>query len=692
MEAILTLSASITVYSHNNQFCKLGKATRRDVQSLVVQCSRKDEKINGLISETSQTGSEKDDGTGILQSTNKGVEMTHNDIWKLFREAQQNILYLNKQRLMAIEELKKTQLEKQLLIDRLEHLEVEQQDTAIKSPMSEFNNPSVCGELLLRIDSMVLTGIIDVKEASDFRSFLVQNKVSIGDVFSRIHEKSDIELLAEIRYFFDRSKRNRFHIVHICAEMAPVVSVGPLGSYVTGLSNALQKKGDLVEVILPKYASSNLDEVKGLRKIDAEFFSYFNGHWHGNRVWTGVVCDVGVTFIEPLQYSFFSREMIYGYPDDYERFTYFSRASLDYILKSGKQPDVLHIHNWETAIVGPLFWDIYVDKGLESTRILFSCHEFSSQCLEHPDKLTLCGLDPSRLHRHDRLQDNTKKHLVNILKGGVVYSNEVVIMSSIHSKGKIIRGSSHGLEPTLAIHKEKISVAPYGFDSSVWNSSTDKFLPANYSADDLRGKAICKVALQQRFSLSGQTSAVVVGCICAEITVTDLENLKAAIWLANRKGAQFVCIGTNNLSSVNAALESFQKEIKGDSVRFIDTHDEALSHLVLAGSDIMLCTSFHDPTMQIPFKAIKYGSAPVALTLSKDEFSGHSRDPDFKTTWTSQYILSAFGNMSLSQAIDQIRKTSDWKLKMRDGMAKDFSWDSECLDVHLDAYTSIKSL
>ncbi|KAK9110928.1 hypothetical protein Scep_018447 [Stephania cephalantha] len=588
---------------------------------------------------------------------------------------------------MAIEELKKTQLEKQLLLDRLEHLEVEQQDTARKGPMSEFSNPSVCSELLLRIDSMVLTGIIDVKEASDFRNLLVQNKVSTGDVFSKIPEKSDIELLAEIRHFLHRSKRNSFHIVHICAEMAPVASVGPLASYITGLSSALQKKGDLVEVILPKYGSLNLDEVKGLRKIDAEFFSYFNGHWHGNRVWIGVVCDVGVTFIEPLQYSFFSREMIYGYPDDFERFTYFSRASLDYILKSGKQPDVLHIHNWETAVIGPLFWDIYVNKGLESTRILFSCHEFSSQCLEHPDKLALCGLDPSRLHRHDRLQDNTKKHLVNILKGGVVYSNEVVIMSSIHSKGKIIRSLSHGLEPTLAIHKEKILVAPYGFDGSVWNPSTDKFLPANYSADDLRGKAICKVALQQRLGLSGQASAVVVGCICAEISVIDLENLKAAVRLANRKGAQFVCMGTSNLPSLNAALESFQKEIKGDSVRFIDAHDEALSHLVLAGSDIMFCTSFDDPTMQIPFKAIKYGSAPVAVNLSKDGF----RDPDFETTWASQNILSAFGNMSLSQAIDQIRKTSDWKLKMRDGMAKDFSWDGECLDVHLDAYASIKS-
>lgn len=43
-------------------------------------------------------------------------------------------------------------------------------------------------------------------------------------------------------------------------------------------------------------------------------------------------------------------------------FSYFSRASLDYIVKSGKQPDILHIHNWETAIVAPLFWDIFAHQ------------------------------------------------------------------------------------------------------------------------------------------------------------------------------------------------------------------------------------------------------------------------------------------------------------------------------------------
>jgi len=71
---------------------------------------------------------------------------------------------------------------------------------------------------------------------------------------------------------------------------------------------------------------------------------------------------VGLILIEPTQLSYFNRDMLHGYPDDFERFSYFSRASLDYIVKSGKQPDILHIHNWETAIVAPLFWDIFAHQ------------------------------------------------------------------------------------------------------------------------------------------------------------------------------------------------------------------------------------------------------------------------------------------------------------------------------------------
>ncbi|XP_057491634.1 probable starch synthase 4, chloroplastic/amyloplastic isoform X2 [Actinidia eriantha] len=617
----------------------------------------------------------------------------HNDIWQLFREAQQNILYLNKQRMMALEELDEMKKEKKMLLNKIEQLEMKKQPSFGKGFSPTRDKLSVRSELLLRIDSMILTGMIGTREASDLRRMIMDSKVSVANDFSTILHERDAELLAELHHYLNKSKKKAFHIIHICTEMAPVISVGSLAPYVTGLSLALQRKGHLVEVILPKYAGLNLDEVEGLREIEAEFYSYFNGQLHANRIWTGVVHGIGVTFIQPIYYSsFFSHESVYGYSNDFERFIYFSRASLDYIVKSGKQPDVLHIHNWQTAIVGPLFWDVFVKQGFGGTRILLTCHGFDSQCLEQPDKLALCGLDPSRLHRPDRLQDNTKTNLANILKGGIVYSNKVITMSSIHSKDLIIRSLSHGLEPTLAIHKDKLLVAPYGFDNSAWNPSMDYFLPHSYGADDLKGKAVCKLALQQHAGFSENASVVLVSCVFLEVSDVDLENLKALVWIASRKGVQFIFLGINKISGINRAMGSFQEELKDDNVRFLNEYDEALPHLVFAGSDIILCQSFDDPVLQVPLKAIRYGAAPVAVMRTDSQFR-QIIDHDFESTRFSQYISNTFGNLSLSQAIDEIKNNpSQWNRKIVEAMKKDFSWDAECCDIHDTAYASVMNL
>nr|GMC62668.1 probable starch synthase 4, chloroplastic/amyloplastic isoform X2 [Ipomoea batatas] len=101
---------------------------------------------------------------------------------------------------------------------------------------------------------MVLTSTISSNEASKLRRLVMDSRISVVEYFSDIMDKGDTDLLAELRQFSKTSKKTGYHIVHICTEMAPVVSIGPLAQYITGLSCALQRKGNLVEVILPKYA------------------------------------------------------------------------------------------------------------------------------------------------------------------------------------------------------------------------------------------------------------------------------------------------------------------------------------------------------------------------------------------------------------------------------------------------------
>ncbi|XP_015963310.1 probable starch synthase 4, chloroplastic/amyloplastic isoform X1 [Arachis duranensis] len=649
-----------------------------------LRCLRNNQDVNGFHEHRLEIEGDKN----VEKSKSiTGDDHAKPDFSGMFEEAQQNILYLNKERLKAIDELNKTKREKQSLLSMVKKLTVEKMAGACR------DNQSVCSDLLLRIDSMVLNNVISPGEASELRRLVISHKVGVYDVFNVTANKGDSELLGELRQFSYGSKKSGFHIVHICTEMAPLVPNRSIASYVTGISRALQRKGHLVEVIMPKYASLNLDEVQGLRKLTIEAYSYFNGQLHENRIWTGVVHGIGVTLIEPLRYSsFFSREMINGYPDDFERFSYFSRASLDYIVKCGKQPDVLHLHNWETAIVGPLFWDIFANQGLENTRILLTCHGFNSQCTEQPDKLALCGLDPERLNLPDRLQDNINMERVNILKGGVVYSNRVLIMSSVHPKHTMVHNLSHGLEPTLNIHWDKLAIAPYGFDKSTWDPSSDSFLPENFNAENMNGKVVCKVRLQQQLGLSERASNILVACIFPKGAELDVHKMKGIILHARQQNIQFIFMGTNEGSVMNQTLEGLKKEIKDNKIRIVVKYDEALLHLVFAGSDIILCQSFLDPTDEIPLKALRYGAAPIThlceATINRN-FIHH----DQEATKYSQLINSTFGNMSLNLAVDEIRNNpSKWRQRMIEAMTQDFSWDGECYDAHVEACSAIKNL
>lgn len=151
-------------------------------------------------------------------------------------------------------------------------------------------------------------------------------------------------------------------------------------------------------------------------------------------------------------------------------------------------------------------------------------------------------------------------------------------------------------------------------------------------------------------------------------------------------------MGASKTPKINRELQLFEEELKDENTRFINKYDEALSHLILAGSDIILCQSFHDAVLQVPLKAVRYGAAPVAITFNDKVFRNILEHDPGKTKF-AHYMSTAFANLSLSQALDEIKnKPSHWNMKIMDAMSKDFSWDAECYDIHISAYASIKNL
>ncbi|KAL3675607.1 hypothetical protein R1sor_025555 [Riccia sorocarpa] len=119
--------------------------------------------------------------------------------------------------------------------------------------------------LLLRIDALMLGKQLSLEDGLELRIMAWRREARIRDAYVAVHNEKDGEVAAGLTQLTRQKKKPGYHVVHIAAEMAPVAKVGGLGDVVTGLGRALQKKGHLVEIILPKYDCIDYSRIKNLK-------------------------------------------------------------------------------------------------------------------------------------------------------------------------------------------------------------------------------------------------------------------------------------------------------------------------------------------------------------------------------------------------------------------------------------------
>ena len=201
------------------------------------------------------------------------------------------------------------------------------------------------------------------------------------------------------------------YIVMIASECAPVAKVGGLADVVYGLSRELELRGHAVEVILPKYDCMRVNHVWGLEVDHHDLWVPWDGGAIRCSVWFGFVHGRKCFFIEPhCRQEFFNRGTYYGFADDAERFAFFSKAALEFLLQAGKRPDVIHTHDWHTGLVPVLLYEIYAGAGLADLRACHTIHNFRHQGITGPHILEATGLGrPGYFAAPDRMGDDLRR-------------------------------------------------------------------------------------------------------------------------------------------------------------------------------------------------------------------------------------------------------------------------------------------
>jgi len=366
------------------------------------------------------------------------------------------------------------------------------------------------------------------------------------------------------------AKEAPMHICHISVEMAPIAKVGGLGDVVTSLGRAMNDLGHYTEIILPKYAFFNHSPLLQNLEYDTEF------DWGGtkNYVTKCKVEGIQCFFIEPKN-GMFDVGSVYGRDDDAVRFDFFCKAALEFLLQTARQPDIIHTHDWPTAMAAKFYWSDYHHFGLWKPKVVFTIHNMNYG------------------------QSRIAEAALNCQKFTTVsptYAFEI------------------GGHATVAAHNMKLRGIRNGIDPDIWDPETDMFLPLHYNSSNVvEGKRAAKEELRRRLNLSGweAENKPLVGVVSRLTAQKGVHLIKHTAWRTLDRGGQFVLLGSAPDPKVQADFNATAGSLQGQDAAFYFAFDEPLSHLIYAACDIIVVPSMFEPCGLTQMIAMRYGTVPV---------------------------------------------------------------------------------
>ncbi|TAM78819.1 MAG: glycogen synthase GlgA [Acidobacteria bacterium] len=474
-------------------------------------------------------------------------------------------------------------------------------------------------------------------------------------------------------------------IVFVASEGVPYSKTGGLADVVGALPKALASLGYEVEVFLPRYKATRPGAVvPGAGSITVPLSGGFKfasiqiaGESNGVRTYL-MECP-----------ELFDRDELYmekgkDYPDNAERFAAFSMAALEFMKRLPAPPAVIHCHDWQSALVPVYLRSLYEgDTFYKDTSVLFTIHNIGYQGLFPPDIMPRISINKS-LFKIEGLEYYGK---VNLLKGGIVFSDFVSTVSQKYAQEIQTDEFGHGLEGVLRGRADRLTGILNGVDYDDWNPATDKLIPANYTPENMKGKEVCKKALLQKLGVQNPvTDRPVLGIVSRFVRQKGFDLIAQVADELMREELYITALGTGE-PEYEELFRSFSKKYP-DKFLVRVAYDNTLAHQIEAGADMFLMPSRYEPCGLNQIYSMKYGTVPVVratggLDDTVQPFDGE-KGTGFRFRQYSPVALLA----CLQRAIATFRDSDAWSRLQHNCMQEDFSW-SQSAGKYASLYESL---
>lgn len=475
-------------------------------------------------------------------------------------------------------------------------------------------------------------------------------------------EKDDLKTAAKEAAVTIKPKRK---ILFAASECTPFIATGGLAEVIGSLSKSLAQDEEYdVRVVLPLYSD--------IRGDYRQRFTYL-GNINVPLGWRNQYCGIfsyeesGVTFYFLDNEYYFRRGGCYGYYDDGERFAFFSRAVMEILGFLQFYPDVLHCHDWQSALAAIYLKTIYCHRREYSLiRAVFTIHN-----IEYQGKYSLDVLEDLFGISNDYRYLLEFDGCANLMKAAIECSETFTTVSPTYAEEIKRAEYAHGLQGEVERNAFKLRGILNGIDVKSYDPATDPALFAPYSAENPAGKEVCKAELQKMLGLPVREDVPVVAMISRLVAHKGLDLVRAAIEELLADDVQFVLLGTGD-SEYESYFKDLANRYKGKAVSIIAFNGD-LSRKIYSGADIFLMPSKSEPCGLSQMIASRYLTVPVVR-----ETGGLYDSIKPYGAGGNGFTFAAYnaGDMLyvLREAVSLYKNKPEWQKLMIKAGTTDFSW------------------
>ncbi|GCL61591.1 glycogen synthase GlgA [Pseudaquabacterium pictum] len=475
-------------------------------------------------------------------------------------------------------------------------------------------------------------------------------------------------------------------VLHVAAEVYPLVKTGGLADVTAALPPALAEAGADVRLLLPGLPAI-LDAVQSARTV-VDIGSCFGalrvrlllGRMPGTQLPVYVV-DAPHLYRRPGgPYQAADGQ---EWPDNLRRFALLGWVAAHLAADDADPawvPDVVHAHDWHAAMACAYI----ADHPATQAASVYTVHNLAFQGLFPHHDWALLGMSsrfmsPAGLEYHGQL---------SFMKAGLKFADKVTTVSPSYAREIATHEFGCGLDGVIRGRGSDVSGILNGIDEAVWSPAADPAIAQRYDADRLSGKWACRQALQAALGLEADPDALLLTVVSRLTAQKGLDLVLAALPALVADGVQFAVQGTGEPALEVAFQMAAQAHPGRVAVRI--GYDEQRAHAMVAGADVIAVPSRFEPCGLTQLYGLRYGTPPVVRRVGGLADTVSDGDAAHRTGFVFDAATPGAFEAAVRRAQALRRDVAAWQTVMRRGMAQELSWAGPA-QAYLALYTQARA-